>query len=229
LRPERLVLVTGTATGVGKTWVTTRLAAAWREAGATVAARKPVQSFDAGADGPTDAEVLAEATGERPSDVCPLHRWYPLAMAPPMAAERLGRSPSSLADLMAEVAWPTDPPVRYGLVEGAGGPRSPLASDGDTVSLAGALQPDHVVLVADAGLGAVNAVLLSAAALAPWRPIVLLNHYDAADPVHAANAAWLRGPADLHVLTAIPELVAHLSASCLQNPYPSTDFASEMP
>jgi dethiobiotin synthetase len=215
LRPERLVLVTGTGTAVGKTWAAAQLAAAWRARGATVAARKPVQSFDpraggAGGAGATDAAVLAAATGEDRHDVCPEHRWYPLPMAPPIAAGALGRPSFTVAELVGELRWPPGPPVHYGLVEGAGGPRSPLAADGDTVSLAGLLRPDHIVLVAGAGLGAINAVRLAAAALAPQRPAVLLNRYQGTDPVHVANLEWLRRHTDLAVATDIAELLTRL-------------------
>ena len=201
-RPARLVLVLGTGTGVGKTWVAAALAAALRERGAVVSARKPVQSFDPG-DGATDAEVLGSATGEPPEAVCPPHRWYGAALAPPIAAEALGRTPFSLADLLAELSWPE---ADCGLVEGVGGPRSPLAAGADNVALARALRPDSVVLVAPGGLGAINAVLLAADAL-PRPPIVFLNRYDGADVVHAANRRWLAG-AGLDVVTTVAELVA---------------------
>jgi len=207
VRPERLVLVTGTGTEVGKTWVACALARALRARGLVVAARKPVQSF--GPDDPsagTDAAVLAEATGEHPGVVCPRHRWYAVAMAPPMAAEVLGRPPFTVADLADEVAWP--PGVGVGLVESAGGVRSPLAADGDTATLAAALRPERVVLVADAGLGTINAVRLSAAALAPWPVTVLLNRYDAGDELHQANRAWLAGRDGYDVATDAAGLVA---------------------
>src|SRR5689334_19141825 len=129
----KLVVVAGTATEVGKTWVGAALARELRGRGVKVAARKPVQSFEPGA-GPTDADVLAAATGENPHDVCPRHRWLGVPMAPPMAADALGLSPVSLADLLSELQWPDG--IHVGLLEGVGGPRSPLADDGDTVDLA---------------------------------------------------------------------------------------------
>ena len=46
VRPHRLVVVVGTGTDVGKTWVAARLLIDLRAAGVTVAARKPAQSFD---------------------------------------------------------------------------------------------------------------------------------------------------------------------------------------
>jgi dethiobiotin synthetase len=187
-RPDRLVLVTGTGTEIGKTWWTAQLATALRAQGFVIAARKPVQSFVA-TDHSTDADVLAAATGEDPRDVCPPARRFEVPMAPPMAADVLGRPPFTIAELAAELAWPDACVV--GLVEGAGGPRSPLAADGDTVDLVHALRPDFVVLVADAGLGTINAVLLSAAALDGEAVVVALNRFDPRDDLHVRNHQWL--------------------------------------
>ncbi len=206
-------MVAGTGTDVGKTWVAARLLGMLREAGVRVAARKPAQSF-APDDDPLsrDAAVLGAASGETPEDVCPRHRWYEVAMAPPMAAELLGRPTFGIDDLMAEVRWPADR-VEVGLVETAGGVRSPLACDGDGVSLCAALEPDLVVLVADAGLGTINAARLTAEALStlPAPLVVVLNRFDPASELHLRNREWLRGPGALRVV-AIPgdesELVA---------------------
>jgi dethiobiotin synthetase len=206
-RPERLVLVAGTGTEVGKTWVACRLARELRRRGLIVAARKPVQSYDAGDDlTGTDAALLAHATGEHPAVVCPQHRWYPVAMAPPIAAEALGRAPFTVADLVAELAWP--PAVGVGLVEAAGGVRSPLAADGDAVALAAALCPERVVLVADAGLGTINDVRLSTAALGPWPVTVVLNRFDPGEDLHVRNLEWLAGVDGHDVVTGAEDLVS---------------------
>jgi dethiobiotin synthetase len=206
-RPERLVLVVGTGTEVGKTWVACRVARALRRRGLIVVARKPAQSYDAGDDlSDTDAALLAHATGDHPAAVCPQHRWYPVAMAPPMAAEALGRRPFTIADLVDELAWPAV--VGVGLVEAAGGVRSPLAADGDGVALATALRPDRVVLVADAGLGTINAVRLSTAVLAPWPVTVVLNRFDPADQLHVRNLEWLAGVDGYDVVTEAEDLVS---------------------
>ena len=106
-RPERLAVVCGTATDVGKTWVTCGLLHGLRQRGVPVAARKPAQSF--AEDGrPTDAELLAAASGQDPWDVCPAHRWYPAAMAPPMAAAALGRDAFSSVSLAARASGNVD-------------------------------------------------------------------------------------------------------------------------
>jgi len=202
-RPDRLVVVAGTGTEVGKTWVAARLLEVLRTAGREVAVRKPAQSADPGDDpAQSDAAVLARASGERPEEVCPPERSYQVALAPPMAAEALGRPGFSVAELVAGVAWPSTwrgpgSGRRVGLVETAGGVRSPQADDGDVTDLVRRLAPDLVVLVADAGLGTINAVRLSADALtgpggvAPGGLVVVLNRYDPADEVHRRNLSWL--------------------------------------
>lgn len=189
-RPTTLALVIGTATEIGKTWVGGRTLVALRRDGRSVAARKPAQSYDPDAPEPTDAEVLGGGSGEPSATVCLPHRWYTVPMAPPMAAEVLGVTPPTIADLLDEMAWPT-PAVDVGWVETVGGPRSPIATDGDAVTLADHLEPDVVVLVADAGLGTINAVLLSMAPFAARRCVVHLNRYDDGNPLHRANRAWL--------------------------------------
>lgn len=210
----RLVVVVGTGTEVGKTWVGAHLLRDLRAEGNEVAARKPAQSFDPD-DRRTDAHTLAAATGEDPSDVCPRHRWYPVAMAPPMAADVLGRPPFTIADLVAETAWPVPGPA-LGLFETAGGVRSPHATDGDAVSLIEALQPDVVLLVADAGLGTINSVRLSLEALDHGShvatPVVFLNRFDPADELHRRNREWLASHLDVEVLATVPALVARIRA-----------------
>ncbi len=211
-RPARLVVVVGTGTEVGKTWVTAAVARHLRRLGVPVSVRKPAQSFAADDDlSRTDAALLGAATGEAPEEVCPPGRWYPRALAPPMAAEALGRPVPSLDDLVGELRWPgalSGAPGSVGLVETAGGVRSPLATatEGggadDAVGFVRRLVPDLVVLVAPAGLGTISAVRLSGAALAPdARPpasgtggvpmTVVLNRYDARQDVHRRTRRWL--------------------------------------
>jgi dethiobiotin synthetase len=193
-----LVVCAGTGTEVGKTWVGAAVLAELRRRGHTVAARKPAQSFDPDEGGPLDAEVLAAATGERPEDVCPGERSYAVPMAPPMAAAALGRPAPLLDDLVAGLRWP-EPAPELRWLELVGGPRSPVADDGDGVDLTARLRPEAVVLVADAGLGTINAVLLSCPPFVALGlvPLVFLNRWDPEDDLHRRNRAWLaaRGPA----------------------------------
>jgi dethiobiotin synthetase len=214
VRPERLVVVVGTGTDVGKTWVSARLLATLRAAGVTVAARKPAQSF-APNDDPDglDATVLGAASGEPAATVCRPQRCYEVAMAPPMAADVLGRGRFTMAELVGELEWPRAR-VEVGLVESAGGVRSPLTHDGDGVALVDALAPDIVLLVADAGLGTLNAVRLCTGALLGGVPVVtVVNRYDAQNELHVRNRRWLCEQDGLRVVglpgeeSALAELV----------------------
>lgn len=180
------IFVTGTGTGVGKTWILARLVAELRGRAKAVHARKPVQSFTAEERGRTDADLLGAATGEPPTLVCPAHRWYEIPMAPPMAADVLGLPPFTIADLARETAIGS-----ITFVEGAGGPRSPLADDGDNVDYARALGASLAVLVADAGLGTINAVELCTAALTGFETLVMLNRYEPDLDLHRRNRGWL--------------------------------------
>lgn len=211
-RPARVVVVTGTGTEVGKTWVSCALIRSARSRGVRTAARKPVQSYSEG-DTITDADLLAEASGEEAALVCPPHRRYPLAMAPPMAAAALGFPVPDLGALLHELdsSWPGRPsgggPVDVGLVEGAGGVASPLAADGDSADLARELPADIAVVVADPLLGVINSVRLSSRALHPIPVVVHLNRFDPVDDLHRRNLAWLREVDGLRVTTEVGELL----------------------
>lgn len=211
MRPRQVVVVTGTGTEIGKTWVAARLIASLRGAGVTVAARKPAQSFEAG-EPVTDADVLAGASGEAPDAVCRPDRWYPVPMAPPMAAQALGLEPPSLGGLVGEIedGWPAEQ-ADVGIVEGAGGVASPQATDGDTADLARELRAERAVLVADAGLGTINLVRMSVAALAPVPVLVFLNRYDASDGLHRANRTWLQERDSLEVVVEVEALAGAIS------------------
>jgi dethiobiotin synthetase len=205
-RPSTLALFAGTATDVGKTWWTAAVARELRSAGIVVAARKPVQSA---APGDTlDADVLADATGVDPLTVCPAHRTYRIPWAPPMAADELGLPPFTVDELVAEICWPDG--VAVGCVEGVGGPRSPIAADGDNVDFARALRPDLVVVVGDAGLGTINAARLSVQAFDGFPVVVALNRFGP-DPLHQRNCDFLVD-VGLDVLTAPSQLAARLAA-----------------
>ena len=204
--PDLTIVVTGTDTEVGKTWLTVELALALQERGAPVAIRKPVQSFDPG-ERTTDADILAEASGEDPISVCPGHRRYPLAMAPPMAADALGGPQLRLHELVEEMNLPSE---GVALVEGVGGACSPLAHDADNVDLAHTLDADLVVLVTQAGLGTINSVRLASIALDGLPTVVYLNRFNPADTLHAANGSWLTEVDGLDVATSPQELLAHI-------------------
>jgi dethiobiotin synthetase len=202
-------MVTGTGTEVGKTWVCAGLASSLLAEGFRVAVRKPAQSFAPG-EGPTDAEVLAAATGERPEVICPARRWYERAMAPPMAADALGRPRFTIRELAGEVRFDTG--IDVGVVEGAGGLASPLASDGDTRALAHLLGPDLVLVVADTALGVISHTRLVAEALRGFNVVIFLNRYDDTDVVHRRSRDWLAEIDGLDVCTDLDALTIRLTS-----------------
>lgn len=215
-RPKRVVIVAGTGTEVGKTFVGAAVARELVAQRRMVSARKPAQSFEPD-DLTTDAAVLSAATNENPEVVCPPHRWYPVPMAPPMAAAALGREPFTTADLAAEVvaSWDNDDNiVDVGLVETAGGAWSPQAGDGLHVGdFADALDADAVLLVADAGLGVINGVRGAIAAFGTTRPVVVvLNRFAETDPLHVANRDWLVHNDHFVVVVDASEAAAALTA-----------------
>ena len=185
---QHRLVIAGTGTEIGKTWVAVQLLRHARTLGLRVSARKPAQSYVQG-EGPTDAELLAAASGEDPHVVCPSHRWYPVPMAPPMAADALGLAPIILEKLVAESAWPLN--VELAVIETAGGLCSPISHDADNLALIEKLAPTRVILVADAGLGTLNAVRLCLRALNGRPTTVFLNRFDASNELHARNREWL--------------------------------------
>ena len=162
----RGLFITGTDTGIGKTWLGCALARALHEAGVRVIPRKPVESGCLpGPRGliPEDADLLARAAQYRGDleQVCPWR--FAEAISPRLAARQTGR-PLHLKQLLLA----SQPDGRYDdeflLVEGAGGFYSPLCEDGLNADLAQALELP-LLLVGDDRLGGVNQVLLAAEAI----------------------------------------------------------------
>ena len=83
------------------------------------------------------------------------------------------------------------------------------ATGEDALSFAAARAPDLVVLVADAGLGTINSVRLSAG---PVRaPVVVhLNRYDERNQLHALNRAWLNDRDRFDVTVTVADLCTRL-------------------
>ena len=121
-------------------------------------------------------------------------------MAPPMAAEALGRPWFTIEDLVDELVWNGGD---VGLVETAGGLRSPLAADGDCLAFCRAVSPDLVLLIADAELGTINSVRLTVDALAPLAVpvIVVLNRFEPENDLHVRNLDWLRDRDEFAIVT----------------------------
>ena len=157
------VFVTGTDTGVGKTWVSAGLIGALRRPGLRVAGMKPVASgCGQTPDGlrNDDALALQAASGLRlPYELVNPYAFEP-AIAPHVAAADVGVAirftviARALRGLQAQSDWV--------VVEGVGGWRVPLGPDGDVADLAAHLNL-LVVLVVGLRLGCLSHAALTAA------------------------------------------------------------------
>jgi len=159
------VFVTGTDTGVGKTFASCALLAAWRARGLRASGMKPVASGSENTPhGLRNEDALALIAASDPApdyDDCNPFAYAP-AIAPHVAA-RLARKPVSLDAIVAAHARIAARADRV-LVEGAGGWLAPFSETLAQADLARALKL-RVVLVVGVRLGAINHALLSARAI----------------------------------------------------------------
>jgi dethiobiotin synthetase len=155
----RILVVTGTDTGVGKTVVSAGLAAIARERGQRVAVVKPVQTGL----GPRDAGDLEEI--RRLSGVVDLHEFARFGdpLAPATAARRANVTVPTVQELAASVLRLGDRDLV--LIEGAGGLLVHLDTVGGTLADLAACLGAPAVVVTRAGLGALNATALTCEAL----------------------------------------------------------------
>ena len=154
-------MLTGTGTGVGKTVVTAAVAALALDRTRSVAVLKPAQTGIA----PDQAGDLAEVKRLVGGDVT---TWelgrFPDPLAPGTAARRAGLppvTPSAAAAAAVELSRGHD----HVLVEGAGGLLVRYDDNGGTLADVAWSIGAPVLIVADAGLGTLNATALTAEAL----------------------------------------------------------------
>jgi dethiobiotin synthetase len=165
-RPLSGLFVTGTDTGVGKTFVAAAIARALRAEGRTVGVLKPAATGairEGGRERWEDAEALIAATGCTPplDRVAPIR--FPAPLAPPVAARMLGvrlTFPAVRTGVAAALAWWAEQGADVMVVEGIGGLLCPLA-EGATVADLALLLDYPLVIVARRGLGTLNHTLLT--------------------------------------------------------------------
>jgi dethiobiotin synthetase len=152
-----VLVVTGTGTDVGKTVVTAAIAALAVDRGRQVAVLKPAQTGVSDGRSGDLAEVRRLAGPVTTREL----RRYPEPLAPETAARRAGLPPVRPADIAAAA---TDLADKHDLVlvEGAGGLLVRFDTDGATLADAAWALSAPVLLIADAGLGTLNATALTA-------------------------------------------------------------------
>ena len=195
------LFITGTDTGVGKTWIGTRLVEFLLTQNQAIAPRKPVESGCLQADGqffPQDALAYHEAIHKQGKleTICPFR--FSAAVAPPVAAKQQG-TPIFLGDISQHcIAKPQE----WLIVEGAGGFYSPIAEDGLNSDLADQLQLP-VLLIATDKLGCINHILLTLEAIhqkgLKTLAVVLNKHPGSVDTL-MNNAAELKRYTDTPIL-----------------------------
>ena len=158
---SRSYFVTGTDTGVGKTFVSTHLARRARAHGQSVFAFKPIETGCVAPVG-DDQRRLVEAAGGW--QVGPLAGLYQFAL--PAAPSVAALAEQAIIDLalihLTFVAGSRQSDLS--IVEGAGGWRVPITDDVDMAGLARRLDLP-VILVARGTLGTINHTLLTAEAI----------------------------------------------------------------
>lgn len=192
------VVILGTGTNVGKTFVTARLAGALASR-CRVLALKPIES---GVDPstPGDAHAIAGAAGHEPA----LSPWrFARPISPHLAARETNAS-ISIAEVCDWVAQQEGAhPADITLIESAGGAFSPLAPGVTNADLAAALDPARWLLVAPDSLGVLHDVTATLRALPRAPDAVVLSSARPSDASTGSNAAELRALGICDVLTVL--------------------------
>jgi dethiobiotin synthetase len=204
----KTLLVTGTDTNVGKTWVTSLLVREFRRWGINTGAYKPVCSgAEKNSEGDVvwaDIKALRSACGTEPDIdlVCPQR--FHAAVAPNIAARMENRCVDSQLLTDGVARWSSH--VDQLVIEGAGGIFCPLSDELTVMDVAVQLNTPAIVVAANR-LGVINHTRLTVEALQTHGVkvvAVVLNEISAAvsenaDPSIPTNAAQIR-----HWLPKIP-------------------------
>ena len=182
------LLITGTGSGVGKTWVACALARALRESGRSVIGIKPVETGCKG--DPSDWEDgvrLARATGQTE----PTHAIVrlPEAISPVLASDRTGAD-IDFDGLVLKLERLIDG-IDYSLIEGVGGVLTPITWEWNMTDVARSLGAAALVVGVDRQ-GTINHTLLTLSVLelaGIHCAGIVLTASGAKDPSTGANAA----------------------------------------
>ena len=198
--------ITGTDTGVGKTYFTALLTRALRQQSIPAIPLKPISAGDR-----SDSIILSEASGGvvSPAEINPVHFTASLS---PYAASILESRPFPWGILREKMKKLTENYPGPFLIEGAGGWRVPLDSSLGIREWAQELALP-VIVVARNSLGTINHTLLTVESIRQSRlPIlgIILNDY-----FSKLDESSFTNPALLQELTALPVLSLPSSAPSL--------------
>jgi dethiobiotin synthetase len=198
--------ITGTDTGVGKTYFTALLTRALRQQSIPAIPLKPISAGDR-----SDSIILSEASGGAvsPVEINPVHFTASLS---PYAASILESRPFPWGILREKMKKLTENYPGPFLIEGAGGWRVPLDSSLGIREWAQELALP-VIVVARNGLGTINHTLLTVESIrqsrSPILGIILNDYFSKSDESSFTN------PALLGELTGLPVLSLPSSAPSL--------------
>lgn len=155
----KVILVTGTDTGVGKTVVCGLLTSFFYQQGIDVSPLKPVETGCVGDFGP-DTLMYSELTNISPSEICPYS--FKTPVAPLVAMRKEGRE-ISIEAILQIIADKKDE-NEIVIIEGAGGLMVPIVENYNYLDLAKEIDAE-VLVVVGSRLGALNHALLTFKAL----------------------------------------------------------------
>ena len=205
-RQARGYFVTGTDTGVGKTWITVGLMLALRDQGLNVVGMKPVATgcyqTSAGLRNEDAVKILAHSSQPLPYEWINVYSFEP-AIAPHLAAQEQGVEMTVEAILAAHKRVADR--AEFIVVEGIGGWRVPLNDRQGIWDLARHLEYP-VILVIGLRLGCINHALLTTEAistdgldLAGWVANQIAPDYPRLEATLDTLSARLQAPMLAHV------------------------------
>lgn len=208
----KALFISGTGTDVGKTYVTALIAKLLRDAGIDAGYYKAAVSgvsFDATGAIESDATFVAKAAGIPEAHEQMVSYTYRTPVSPHLAA-RLEGNPVSMGRIRGDFTHACER-HDYVLMEGSGGIVCPLRHDDDARIALDDVVRDlglPVLLVADAGLGTLNALATTMAYLerAGLEAVgIVLNRFKAGDAMHEDNRAMAEELCGIPVVACVRE------------------------
>lgn len=215
------LFVTGTGTDVGKTYVAGLIVKKLREGGRSAAYYKAAMSGnDRRPDGsliPRDALQVKTMSGiEQPlEEMCPYI--YETAVSPHLAAKFEG-NPVEMDRVLKNFDQVCDR-YEYVTAEGSGGILCPLRFDEQKIQLEDFIKARSLacLMVADAGLGTINAVVLTVEYMNTHKISVkgiIFNHYEPGNPLHEDNKQMCETMTGLKVVACVKDGDTDLDIPC---------------
>jgi dethiobiotin synthetase len=209
---SKSLFITGTGTDVGKTYVTGLIVKKLREGGASAAYYKAAMSGnDRRADGtliPGDALQVKRMSGiEQPlEEMCPYI--YETAVSPHLAAKLEGK-PLEMECVLKHFDYVCGK-YEYITAEGSGGILCPLRFDEQQIQQEDFIKARSLscLMIADAGLGTINAVGLTAEYMKAHKiPVrgIIFNRYEPGNPLHEDNRLMCEAMTGLHIIACVKD------------------------